>query len=113
MSQLLPSNPKTSFLFGLFVALLVLTFFFGRQTKQSEVIVQPLNDEKFKRLENLIKDSQKALQDSIKFKYSQIGVQTHSIYVNHQTLQNDLKTIYNYSDNSRLLDSVLFAAGYR
>jgi len=56
MSQLLPSNPKTSFLFGLFVALLVLTFFFGRQTKQSEVIVQPLNDEKFKHLENLIKD---------------------------------------------------------
>lgn len=113
MSQVLQTNPNRSLLIALFAALLIVTFFFGRQCKQPEVIVAPLSDEKFKQMENTIKDSQRAILDSIKLRYTQIGVQTQSIYINHQNLKNDLKTIYNYSDNARLLDSVLFAAGYR
>lgn len=113
MSQPNLSNPNKSLLVGLFVALLVLTFFFGRQTKQPEVIVQPLNDDKFKQIEAVIKASQKAILDSMKLRYTQIGVQTQSIVINHQNLKNDLKQIYTYTDHARLLDSVLFAAGYR
>lgn len=111
--QLLPTNPNRSLIFGLFAALLVVTFFFGRQCKQPEAIIAPLSDEKFKQIENTIKDSQRALLDSISLKYSQISIQTQSIYVNHKTLQNDLVKINAYSDRSRLVDSLLFAAGYR